>query len=247
MRIVSWNCQGAFREKASEIAAYRPDVAVIQECEHEEILYKQKNFPRPVTIKSFGELKYKGISIMSYTGLDLELNKSYDPSIQYCIPLRVKGPSSFNMIAVWTQNHENKNESYVGQAYKAIMHYRNFIRSADTILIGDFNSNQIWDKERSIGNHMDVVNELKNMGIVSLYHVLKDEKHGAESEFSFFMNRKREKPYHIDYCFAPESWLCRVKTFKIDDYSNWCDKSDHSPLFIEFQKIISNEALNLTG
>jgi exodeoxyribonuclease III len=234
MRIVSWNCQGAFRKKATKIASYRPDIAIIQECEYEDSLYKEANFPRPTSIKCFGELKYKGISIMSYTGLEFELDESYNPEIQYCIPIRVKGETSFNLIAVWTQAHEIKNESYIGQAYKAINYYKKFISSAETLLIGDFNSNQIWDKERTVGNHSDVVSRLKEMGIVSLYHELNNEKHGSESQYSFFMNRKHEKSFHIDYCFAPESWVCRVKEFKIDDYGKWSDKSDHSPIFVEF-------------
>lgn len=33
MKIVTWNCQGAFRRKAAPIAQFRPDLAVIQECE----------------------------------------------------------------------------------------------------------------------------------------------------------------------------------------------------------------------
>jgi len=48
------------------------------------------------------------------------------------------------------------------------------------------------------------------------------------------MNRKHDKPYHIDYCFAPVAWVKRVKTLKIGDYNNWCNISDHSPLFAEF-------------
>lgn len=152
--------------------------------------------------------------------------------IVYCIPLRVRG-SSFNLIAVWTQNHADKSISYIGQAYKAINHYKAFIASADTILIGDFNSNQIWDKMRSIGNHSDVVNSLKEMGIVSLYHELKNEKHGSETQSTFYMYRKPEKPFHIDYCFAPESWVFMVEKFEIGEYCKWSHMSDHSPLFVE--------------
>jgi exodeoxyribonuclease III len=34
MRLISWNCQGAFRKKADIIMAQRPDILVVQECEH---------------------------------------------------------------------------------------------------------------------------------------------------------------------------------------------------------------------
>lgn len=33
MRLITWNCQGAFRNKASVILKHKPDILVIQECE----------------------------------------------------------------------------------------------------------------------------------------------------------------------------------------------------------------------
>lgn len=236
MKIVSWNCQGAFREKASAIAAYMPDIAVIQECECPEKLYKEKTFSRPTTIKWFGELKSKGLCIMSYTDLEFEINEMFNPSLEYCIPLKVKGKKSFNMMAVWTQNHADKNVSYIGQLYKAIKFYKDYISSDDTVIIGDFNSNQIWDKKSRIGNHSDVVSDLKDMGIVSLYHELHKEDHGSESKKTFHMYRKTEPQYqyHIDYCFAPEAWVNK-STIAIGDYSEWGKISDHFPLFVEFE------------
>ncbi|MDR3502172.1 MAG: hypothetical protein P4L79_06265 [Legionella sp.] len=233
MKMVSWNCQGAFRKKSSAIAAYMPDIAVIQECECVERLYRDKEFIRPLTIKWFGELETKGMSIMSYTGLEIELDESYDPNIQYCVPLHVKGHTNLNLLAVWTQHHNIKNKSYIGQAYEAINQYKEFIKSADTIMIGDFNSNQIWDKERSKGNHTDVVNGLRNIGLVSVYHELNNEKHGSETLNTFYMYKHIDKPYHIDYCFAPTTWLDRIIKCEIGDYNKWCDISDHVPLIIE--------------
>ena len=235
MKIVSWNCGGSFRTKASQIAEHQPDIAIIQECECEKTIYSEKSFPKTLKVKRFGTFpsEYKGIGVMSCTGLNFELDNSYNPNIKHCIPLKVTGYVNFNLIAVWTIGHQDHKKSYIGQVYQAINHYRDFISSADTIIIGDFNSNQKWDKTRSVGNHTDVVNGLKQMGLVSLFHEINSIPHGSESVNTFFPNNKKQ-PHHIDYCFAPESWKDRVKKFDIGDHSEWA-MSDHSPLFVEFE------------
>ena len=45
MRIVNWNCNGAFRKKFSLLDQFNADIVVIQECENPEVandkLYKE--------------------------------------------------------------------------------------------------------------------------------------------------------------------------------------------------------------
>ena len=56
---------------------------------------------------------------------------------------------------------------------------------------------------------------------------------------SFFMYRKIEKPYHIDYCFASSNILkngCRI-TF--EDFNSWIDLSDHCPIVVDFDRLNS--------
>jgi exonuclease III len=48
------------------------------------------------------------------------------------------------------------------------------------------------------------------------------------------MYRKRDKGYHIDYCFVPKSWMRWVKSVSVGTYEQWSDLSDHSPMFVEF-------------
>ena len=38
MKLITWNCQGAFRKKAEIILTLNPDILVIQECESPERL-----------------------------------------------------------------------------------------------------------------------------------------------------------------------------------------------------------------
>lgn len=238
MKIITWNCQGKFRTKSAAIAEHKPDVAVIQECECPERLEKEPSFIKPTSYQWIGEIAYKGLCVMSYTGLEFALHETFNPSIEYCLPLRVKGHKSFNIIAVWTMNHRDKNTSYIGQVYRAVGYYQNFIKNADTVIVGDFNSNKIWDKERSIGNHTDVVNKLAALGMASIYHEVYREEHGSETRPTFYMNRKSEKykQYHIDYCFVPTSWLKVKPKCEVGHYEVWSNMSDHSPLIADFDE-----------
>ena len=94
------------------------------------------------------------------------------------------------------------------------------------IIAGDWNSNKIWDYKREIGNHSDVVKHLAGKNIHSAYHTFFNEEHGAETRPTFYMNRNRLKPYHIDYCFVSDKFI--VESVEVVD----ADCSDHSPVKI---------------
>lgn len=80
----------------------------------------------------------------------------------------------------------------------------------------------------------DVIGLLKDYQIESSYHYLKDKDFGEETDKTFYMYRKEDKPYHIDYIFMPKLFLKNVKQFSIGNYVEWIKYSDHMPLFIEF-------------
>ncbi|MSP14749.1 MAG: endonuclease/exonuclease/phosphatase family protein [Chloroflexi bacterium] len=234
MKMVSWNCQGAFRKKAERIARYQPDIAVIQECECPARLTFAPDIPHPTACLWFGASPSKGVGIFSYTAAQFETAADYDAAIQYCIPIKVSGSSSLNLMAVWAMNHEDRQISYVGQVYRAIHTYRDFICDRETVLLGDFNSNKQWDRTRKVGNHSDVVAELASSGISSAYHEFFREAQGAELQSTFFLQRKREKGYHIDYCFVPTQWLPQISCLTVGAYEEWGQLSDHTPIFVEF-------------
>lgn len=236
MKIVSWNCQGAFRKKASSVVDTLPDIAVIQECEP----LNKLNFPvdvlPPYSQYWFGDGK-KGVGVFSYTNLEFQLHECYDPVIRHCIPLVVQADPPFHLLAIWAMADPNRRYSYVGQVHLALRAYSNFISAVDTVIVGDFNSNSIWDNGRpKIGTHTDLVYSLNGYGITSLYHEVFEENHGKESTNTFHLYRKAQRGYHIDYCFAPARWLEQLANFSIGKYAEWSHLSDHCPLFINFKE-----------
>ena len=237
MRLVTWNCNGAYRKKAAFIAGYKPDLAVIQECESLEKLKFVNDTPQPTASLWFGDNPNRGLGIFSYTGLHFEPHSPYDDSIKYCVPLKVSGHLNFNLIAIWAMGHKDPSLSYIGQVFQALAAYQSFIAGAETVLIGDFNSNKIWDRVRRIGNHSRVVADLEKAGIISLYHTYFKEAQGLETQPTFYLYRNQAKSYHLDYCFAPNHWTPKLRSVSIGPYAEWSHLSDHSPVFIEFDNI----------
>lgn len=237
MRIITWNCQGAFRRKAERIAPGAPDIAVIQECERPERLKFPPHVAEPATVLWFGERDAKGLGIFSYTGLRFTVDDAYDPTIRYCIPLHVHGLTQpLKLLAVWAMAHPDPKLSYVGQIVQALPRYQRFLSQGETLAVGDFNSNACWDKRPRIGNHTWVVTTLAQHGLTSLYHEQTGEAHGEESRMTWFMHRKQKFAYHIDYCFAPRAWLPRVRRFDVGEFEEWIPHSDHMPLLAEFAR-----------
>jgi exonuclease III len=168
----------------------------------------------------------------------MELNPVdiYDPSIQYCIPVKVCGARSFNLLAVWAMDHLDPRLSYIAQINLAMITYQDFIKETDTILMGDLNSNQQQDQLTRLGNHDWVVRGLSDLDIVSAYHYFYRESQGHESRFTFYVNRKIEKPFHLDYIFIPRRWLKWLQKVRIGKPETWLKYSDHCPIFLEIDE-----------
>jgi len=48
------------------------------------------------------------------------------------------------------------------------------------------------------------------------------------------MYRHKNKPYHIDYCFASAELMSGQQTVEVGDYDEWIGLSDHVPVIITF-------------
>ena len=161
MRLISWNCQGAFRKKADLILAHHPDILVVQECEHpDKYVYNPTN-KKPDSQYWYGDSKHKGICIHSFNDYKFELLPNFNPKFRYILPFRVTGHGqTFTLFAIWAMsNKENYDARYIGQVWLAIDYYSDLLKGS-TILVGDFNSNKIWDYKTRVGDHSDVVNKL---------------------------------------------------------------------------------------
>lgn len=245
MRIVSWNCNGALRNKREKIDRLQADILIIQECEDPyQSTIDYKNWASHYLW--VGSSKNKGVGIFSRKDLilkSLNWNKTYHLSInnqpsrifwqtkdlKLFLPFQV---DDYIIIAVWTKRCEEEAFSYIGQVWKFLQIHKTDIIQKKVIIIGDFNSNAIWDKLDCWWNHSDIVRDLEDIKIKSLYHTLFKEEQGKETTATFYMQKNKNKPYHTDYAFC-SSELLKNSKMQIGDPDEWLKFSDHMPLIIQ--------------
>lgn len=225
----------SYRTKAGFILKYKPDIVVVPECEHPDKLKFGKQVPVPNDIFWFGTNPNKGLGVFSYGCYRFKLYKNHNPEFKNILPLVVTGGEfKFTLFAIWANNPLDKEGAYVTQVWKALHFYDDIIKKRNTLLVGDFNSNTIWDKPRRIGNHSAVVAKLETKKIFSAYHYFHQQQQGKEKHPTLFMYRHQDKPYHIDYCFASSDLIKRISKVQVGSYKKWSKFSDHIPLLVTF-------------
>ncbi len=150
--------------------------------------------------------------------------------LELFLPCRINGATP--LLAAWTREAGSPTFRYIGQLWKLLQRHSRFLEAENAILIGDLNSNFCWDVTDRWWNHMDVVRELHNMGLRSAYHHFTGEKQGQEVTPTFYMYRRKDRPYHIDYAFVSQSLLTDA-AFSIGDPCFWLEISDHMPLLVK--------------
>jgi exodeoxyribonuclease III len=233
MKIITWNCNMAFRKKADFMLTHQPDILIVPECEHPDKLIFPINTPKPTDSLWFGKNQHKGLGIFSYSHFRFKLLKKHNPDLQMIVPIAVTGGEfDFNLFAIWANNPTDPDGQYVEQVWKAIHHYKRLLTNTKSILIGDFNSNTIWDRKYRAGNHSNVVQFLANKGIVSSYHLQHKQTQGTEEHPTFYLYRHKDKPYHLDYCFLSADLVQSLQSVEIGDYDFWTKYSDHVPVMV---------------
>ena len=233
MKIITWNCNGGFRKKFEGISAYQADIYIIQECENPTETKHNEYKSWAENHLWIGDSKNKGIGIFAKPEIKLKklqwTNRYKDHTVKYFLPCKVN--EEINLLAVWTHRNNSPNFGYIGQLWKYIQVNKDKLN--DTLIAGDFNSNAIWDEWDRWWNHSDVVAELKELGIESIYHKLTGEQQGKESKPTLYFQRKLTKPYHIDYIFGTSKFIKKTRNFEIGHADKWIKFSDHMPIFYE--------------
>jgi len=258
LRIVSWNCHyGFYGEKTKVLKEYDADILVIPECremdmeesgyvekyrdwwgDHKEATDNSGNVNKKNDL-GVGVFWKDGITVTQLPQWKETLSKNND--FRYLIPYKVEGNFElFTLIAVWTKNKMDVCDplDYVQKAHAAVDHYKSIgLLDGLVILIGDFNSNSIWDNcYRKEYNHSALVKKLKQMEI--------KDCSGSFEKYNTYYYYYNSKEYSVvdDYCFASAKMYKSAK-FSVPDSDKWISEngkkrwrglSDHCPIIIDF-------------
>jgi hypothetical protein len=113
MKIITWNCNMAFRKKADFIPTYKPDILIVPECENLDKLTFDPNKPKPTDLLWFGTNENKGLGIFSYCHFKVKLLKNHNRELKMIIPISVTGGQlDFTLYAIWANNPDDPNGQY---------------------------------------------------------------------------------------------------------------------------------------
>jgi exonuclease III len=230
MKIVTWNCNGAFRKKFNVIAECKADVYIIQECENPAII-KDENFNDwAKNVLWTGCNTHKGLGVFASNKTKISPLDWDAGDLQHFIACSVN--DEFNLLGTWSHGASLSSYSYIGQLWKYLQVHRSKLDKA--IIAGDFNSNKFWDKKGRVWNHSEVVKELSECGIESFYHKYFSESQGEEKRPTFYLQKNRAKPYHLDYIFGSDKLFDTLKYIRVGRPKKWLALSDHMPILCEF-------------
>jgi len=218
----------ALQKKVQALAALQPDVAVIPECGESSVSALEQAGYAGVWV---GANRHKGLGVFVRKPLHPRL--LVRPRQRWVAAVDIEGYAEpLRVIGVWACRVGTKRcDNYIGQLYKALRKHPEWLSCGNTIVAGDFNSNRIWNSNRAVGNHSDVVKLLAERGMVSAYHAFYDEDQGSETRHTLYLLKNRKRPFHIDYVFVPESW--QLQNLSILDGPRWAALSDHYPMVVD--------------
>ena len=230
----------ALHRKVDALMQLRPDIAVISECANPDVLARRgAGQLADAQVIWTGLNPNKGLGVFAFNGFEIARHAPFYPTLRHILPVHITGPRQFSLLAVWAQNASAgvTRKHQLGPLRRALTKYRNFL-SEPAIIGGDWNNNAIWDRPGWRINHMTKVKLLEKLDFVSVYHALRSEEHGQETTPTlYWRDRTRDGPtYHIDYVFAPKSWLPSVTEFEVGTFEGWIETglSDHVPLTVAF-------------
>ena len=219
MRVTSWNCYRGAKTDGSLalLAPLRADLVALQEC--------RRPAAEDASVIWRGADPCQGAAVVS-TSPALPIEAIEIPSLHpTVVPVVVQAPQPFVFVGVWTH------KPYNAVAWEAMTACVAAADGMPVVAAGDFNSSP-----RVVGQQRDSPRFLQRMrdelGLVSAYHHVHGEAPGAETRATYYFLFNESRPFHLDYCFLPETWLGHLAGMEVGSFAAW-PQSDHRPLTVD--------------
>jgi exodeoxyribonuclease-3 len=229
MRILVWNINMAAHKKIALLRQLKPDIAIVPECAAPEVVVSKCPDFTFTDVQWYERSRHKGLGVFSFGNLRLTRSPAFDPRFAVFLPIRVTGSQRFNLLATWVCNFRAGSGVTM---LDALRFYWRFLRSADSVVAGDFNNSVFWDRPGKPTNFSAIAESLADLGLASAYHAVTRESFAKERYPTLWFLKRPHQGYHIDYCFVPRSWLSRPTSVWIGEAAQWLTYSDHAPLVV---------------
>jgi len=230
MKLVTWNCAMGLKEKHQKLLTLGANVMVIQECSQLDI--EQLSGTPEWSSSWFGKNQNKGLGVLVKAPWVIREAQALKP--KWAAKLVIDGPASIELFPVWACKSKSPAKEYIEQVHLLLDIIEQTSLSPFAIVVGDFNSNSIWDSGYRLNNHTAAVGRFRKLGLESAYHEFFGDSQGAERHPTLWFRKNKDNPYHIDYAFLSRPLLSRLRNVVVGPCGDWLSLSDHAPVLVEF-------------
>ncbi|MCO4237150.1 exonuclease/endonuclease/phosphatase family protein [Pseudarthrobacter raffinosi] len=168
----------------------------------------------------------KGLGVIGFADARYKITETADPNLPWHLPFSI---DELNILALWA-HQLNRELRYVRVTHQIVERHAGFLATDRALLMGDFNSNTVWDREHPGRNHSMLVDKLAGLGLSSVYHRHEVADHGAETAKTYYHQWNERFGHHIDYAFLSDGTAANLR---IGDADAWLAHSDHMPLILD--------------
>ena len=118
MKLLGWNCNGAFRRKYQALENFNADIWVVPESESPAYLLRHKSPLSSAQQLWCGQNQSKGLSVFAFNGCQISRADFFNPAYRHILPVNITTADKQKMllIAVWASRvKDNSDWDYIGQ------------------------------------------------------------------------------------------------------------------------------------
>ena len=186
--------------------------------------------PPDCRVAWFGTNPRQGVGVLANPPFTVSPGPVDETLEHTAFPAIISGPLSFHLLAIWALPRP----SYVRAILQSLETYADFLHSAPSVIVGDFNCFAEWEGKAPSKQHVELARRLRDdFALVSAYHSAPGFDASAVDAPTYFFRWEENRPFHIDYCFIPATWRSAIKSVVVRPFSEASWQSDHRPVVVD--------------